>query len=56
MENNPLHISIVIIGYNTKDSLKKILEYKKKARDWVVKNHDLEFTVEKLYKYYNDFF
>ena len=32
----------------------KILEYKKKAREWVVNKHDLTYTAEKLYEYYHE--
>jgi len=39
MENNPLHISIVIIGYNTKDSLKKTLE---SINNLIITNHIIE--------------
>ena len=39
MENKPIHISIVIIGYNTKDSLKNVLE---SINNLIVKNHLIE--------------
>ena len=39
MKNNPLHISIVIIGYNTGDTLNKSLE---SINNLIVKNHMVE--------------
>ena len=32
----------------------QIINYKINGRNWVVKNHDLNNTAEKLYQYYND--
>jgi len=57
----PDHPFVNVTGENLLNSLrnlidnsKKILEYKKRAREWVVKNHDLTSTVEKLYNYYSE--
>ena len=36
------------------DNSTKILEYKKKAREWVVNKHDLTYTAEKLYELYRE--
>ena len=57
----PDHPFINVTGDNLLNTLKnlidnytKILEYKKKAREWVVNKHDLTYTAEKLYEYYHE--
>jgi len=57
----PDHPFVNVTGENLLNSLRnlidnstKILEYKKKAREWVIKNHGLTSTVEKLYNYYSE--
>jgi glycosyltransferase involved in cell wall biosynthesis len=57
----PDHPFVNVTGDNLLNTLKnlidnstKILEYKKKAREWVVNKHDLTYTAEKLYEYYHE--
>ena len=57
----PNHPFVNVTGENLLNSLRnlidnstKILEYKKKAREWVVNKHDLTYTTEKLYELYRE--
>ena len=57
----PDHPFVNVTGKNLLNSLRdlidnstKILEYKKKAREWVVNKHDLTYTTEKLYELYRE--
>ena len=57
----PDHPFINVSGNNLYEKLiqlishpEKIITYKKRGRNWVVKKHDLNNTAEKLYKYYNE--
>jgi len=57
----PDHPFVNVTGENLLNSLRnlidnstKILEYKKKAREWVINKHDLTYTAEKLYELYHE--
>ncbi len=57
----PDHPFVNVTGENLLNSLRnlidnstKILEYKKKARKWVINKHDLTYTAEKLYELYHE--
>lgn len=43
--------SVLIKLFNNPGLLKK---YKKRGRDWVIQNHDLKYTTNQLYGYYNE--
>ena len=55
----PDHPFVNANSFNLKDTLKnlitntdKIIDYKIKSRNWVIKYHDLHNTTDKLYQYY----
>ena len=57
----PDHPFVNVTGDSLSDTLlelienpNKIMEYKKRSREWVIKYHDLQNTADILYNYYEE--